>query len=410
MEGEKAAEHKTAKPEKRKAESPAAAKAAQPAKAQPAKAQPAEAQPAEAAPVKAEPEESPLKKRMTEKGQEPQPAKAEKNESEKAEKTKPEKAKSDQSKLPAPSKAAWNDVGYTLKKLAKAGKTELPEAWKKAQASGQQGKREFYYNVFLLDPEQSTKAVHKESLEKLTVESTTVKGWMTKWEIGKLQGADPSLKNFEALCGSACEGLPERDHENPAWAKQDIKQYWFEKEKPIEEKRSNESSTRAKQQVSLENEDFQRAEKALQVDQTNSQVMLGRKAAPKPVADKPEKAKEEPEEAYKKGLVSLQKAVKGFNGTIDKMQVLKSALEKKRISDSSLQLKAAAEELVQVLQKAEEDKSGFSSKLATFGPQLEKEDQLEELEAVKKEVEETSRSLNKAVGPHKLWAKNQGLI
>ena len=288
-EGEKAAEHKTAKPEKRKAESPAAAKAAQPAKAQPAKAQPAEAQPAEAAPVKAEPEESPLKKRMTEKGQEPQPAKAEKNESEKAEKTKPEKAKSDQSKLPAPSKAAWNDVGYTLKKLAKAGKTELPEAWKKAQASGQQGKREFYYNVFLLDPEQSTKAVHKESLEKLTVESTTVKGWMTKWEIGKLQGADPSLKNFEALCDSACEGLPERDHENPAWAKQDIKQYWFEREKPIEEKRSNESSTRAKQQVSLENEDFQRAEKALQVDQTNSQVMLGRKAAPKPVADKPER-------------------------------------------------------------------------------------------------------------------------
>ena len=397
MEGEKAAEHKTAKPEKRKAESPAAAKAAQPAKAQPA----------EAAAVKAEPDKSPLKKRMTEKGQEPQPAKAEENESEKAEKTKPEKAKSDQSKLPAPSKAAWNDVGYTLKKLAKAGKTELPEAWKKAQASGQQGKREFYYNVFLLDPEQSTKAVHKESLEKLTVESTTVKGWM---EIGKLQGADPSLKNFEALCDSACEGLPERDHENPAWAKQDIKQYWFEKEKPIEEKRSNESSTRAKQQVSLENEDFQRAEKALQVDQTNSQVMLGRKAAPKPVADKPERAKEEPEEAYKKGLVSLQKAVKGFNGTIDKMQVLKSALEKKRFSDSSLQLKATAEELVQVLQKAEEDKSGFSSKLATFGPQLEKEDQLEELEAVKKEVEETSRSLNKAVGPHKLWAKNQGLI
>ena len=108
--------------------------------------------------------------------------------------------------------------------------------------------------------------------------------------------------------------------------------------------------------------------------------------------------------------MSLQKAVKGFNGTIDKMQVLKSALEKKRISDSSLQLKATAEELVQVLQKAEEDKSGFSSKLATFGPQLEKEDQLEELEAVKKEVEETSKSLNKAVGPHKLWAKNQGLI
>ena len=152
---EKPTEKKAAKPEKRKAESSAAPKAGEPAK----DGQPAKEKPVEAAPVKAEPAESPLKRRMTEKGKDPEPEKAEEKKPEKAkpEKTKPEKAKPDQSKLPAPSKAAWNDVGYTLKKLAKAGKTESPEAWKKAQAAGQQGKRELYYNVFLLDPEQRAK-------------------------------------------------------------------------------------------------------------------------------------------------------------------------------------------------------------------------------------------------------------
>ena len=57
-----------------------------------------------------------------------------------------------------------------MNKLEKAGKPdELPQAWKKAQAGGQQARREFYYQVFLLDPTVAKKEIHKESLERLKV-------------------------------------------------------------------------------------------------------------------------------------------------------------------------------------------------------------------------------------------------
>ena len=61
-----------------------------------------------------------------------------------------EKAKAKAKALPAPSKAQWNDVHYTMKKLEKAGKMDLPEKWKKACLGGHQCKREFYYHTFLL--------------------------------------------------------------------------------------------------------------------------------------------------------------------------------------------------------------------------------------------------------------------
>ena len=68
-----------------------------------------------------------------------------------------EKAKAKAKALAAPSKAQWNDVRYTMKKLEKAGKMDLPEKWKKACSGGHQSKREFYYHTFLLDPEASKK-------------------------------------------------------------------------------------------------------------------------------------------------------------------------------------------------------------------------------------------------------------
>ena len=101
--------------------------------------------------------------------------------------------------LAPPSKAAWNDVKYQTQTLKKKGKTHLRKAWQEAQSQGQMAKREFYYNIFLLDPDVAHKQVHKESLQRHTEESTVEKGWMTKWKIGKLQGADPSLPNFESV-------------------------------------------------------------------------------------------------------------------------------------------------------------------------------------------------------------------
>ena len=185
-------------------------------------------------------------------------------------------------KLPPPGKEVWKDVHI----LSKEGKPALRNAWEKAnQAGSQQAKREFYYNVFLLDPNVSQKAVHKESLERLQENETTTKGWMT----------DPLDPDFKQLCKAACEGLKERPHEVEKWAAKGMKQYYVEKELNTEETRAKESSTKALQCVDgLEAEDFHQVEKALSVNSLKKQFLLGSKKPVKAV-EEPEKAAEEEE-------------------------------------------------------------------------------------------------------------------
>eukprot|EP00435_Cladocopium_sp_Y103_P059304 s1211_g21.t1 len=99
------------------------AAAGEPTEAEPAQAEPAEAEPAEAEPGKAQTQQQAVQ----------EPAKATPAAGSKPEKA--QKAKAKAGALPAPSKAQWNDVNYTLKKLQKAGKMDLPEKWKKASAT-----------------------------------------------------------------------------------------------------------------------------------------------------------------------------------------------------------------------------------------------------------------------------------
>ena len=188
-------------------------------------------------------------------------------------------------------------------KLAKEGKSGLRNAWEKAsQAGSQQAKREFYYHVFLLDPAVSKKAVHKESLERLQEKETTTKGWMTAYQVGVLQGADPADPDFKDLCQAACEGLKERPHEVEKWAAKGVKQYYAEKELNTEQTKVKESTTKASQHVEdLATEDFQRVEEALSV-KPEKQFMLGGKRSRKAV-EEPEKAAGEEET----GICSGQK-------------------------------------------------------------------------------------------------------
>ena len=136
---------------------------------------------------------------------------------------KPAKAKKTGDYAP-PSRDAWRDMKNQLISLQKAKKASgLVEAWRGKKTQSE--KRQFYYEMFLLDPNVSKKEVHKQSWQKQTSLQRQIHGWMTKWEIGKLEGADSTLKNFEELCDAACKGLPERKHELPAWAAQGIMQY-----------------------------------------------------------------------------------------------------------------------------------------------------------------------------------------
>ena len=55
--------------------------------------------------------------------------------------------------------------------------------------------------------------VHKTSLEKLQETEKSLYGWMTSFQIAKLQGADPQDPNFTELEKAAVQGLESRPHE-----------------------------------------------------------------------------------------------------------------------------------------------------------------------------------------------------
>eukprot|EP00435_Cladocopium_sp_Y103_P037955 s3731_g10.t1 len=184
--------------------------------------------------------------------------------------------------LPAPGKEAWKDVHAQCTKLAKQGDNRLRSAWEKAKEAGtQKAKKEFYYNVFLLDPSVAKKAIHKESLERLKEKETVARGWLTKYQIAKLQGADPQDPEFPLLADLAVEGLEERQHEVSAWASKGMKQHRVCKEMMSESTREKESLTKAKQEVDeLSQEDFQRAEQALMAVPETRQISIGGKRKP----------------------------------------------------------------------------------------------------------------------------------
>ena len=107
----------------------------------------------------------------------------------------------------------------------------LRNAWEKAKIEGsQQAKRDFYYNIFLLDSSVARKEVHKTSLERFQETEKSVKSWVASFWVAKLQGADPQDPSFKEVEKAAVQGLESRPHEVKAWAGMGIKQYKVKKE------------------------------------------------------------------------------------------------------------------------------------------------------------------------------------
>ena len=303
----------------------------------------------------------------------------------------------------------WKDVHTQVMKLAKEGKPGLRNAWEKAsQAGSQQAKREFYYHVFLLDPAVSKKAVHKESLERLQEKETTTKGWMTAYQVGVLQGADPSHPDFKDLCQAACEGLKDRPHEVEKRA---------EKELNTEQTKAKESTTKASQHVEdLATEGFQRVEEALSVKPEKRQFMLGGKRPGKAV-EEPEKAageEETGEQKYKEALKAAKKALASLGSAVDKSSfLLKQMQAKKPEMASNAQLQSSIDQLEEVESRNLKLKNARLADLSSYKNEREKpemaEKHLQSLADLKKTCEEGTKAVQKDMAPHKLWAKNAGI-
>ena len=317
--------------------------------------------------------------------------------------------------LPPPGKEVWKDVHTQVMKLSKEGKPALRNAWEKAsQAGSQQAKREFYYNVFLLDPNVSQKAVHKESLERLQEKETTTKGWMTAYQIGVLQGADPLDPDFKELCTAACEGLKERPHEVEKWAAKGMKQYYVQKELNTEETRVKESSTKALQSVDgLEAEDFHQIEKALSVNSQKKQFLLGGKKPVKAV-EEPEKAAEEEEtegQKYVAALKAAKKALASLGSAVDRASFLLKQMEAKQPEMApNAQLESSISQLKDLESKNMQKKNDHLKELSSYKAELEQPEMAEQLlkglAAMKKSCEDELKVVQKDLAPHKLWARN----
>eukprot|EP00435_Cladocopium_sp_Y103_P009773 s119_g2.t1 len=299
--------------------------------------------------------------------------------------------------------------------MAKAGDTRLRSAWEKARdTGGQKAKRDFYYSVFLLDPNVSKKSVHKESLERLKEVSKVTSAWLTKFQIAKLQGADPQDPEFSTLADSAVDGLEERPHEVSAWAAKGIKQCKATKEMGVDLVKVRESCARAKQEVDeMNQEEFAQAEQALIAQPETKQVVLGSRR------NKPEERKAEEigmAEEYSLAYKSLKRGVSALSTALDKASLLKECLSKAK--NQSAQQKNSCKELEQLVLDFTQAKAKWQSELAPLNEALTtEEDKPEEGKAeitkvleLRLKCEEDTKSLQKAVGPHKVWAKNQGLI
>eukprot|EP00438_Fugacium_kawagutii_P015173 Skav227598 [mRNA] locus=scaffold1141:276903:278063:- [translate_table: standard] len=342
-----------------------------------------------------------------------EPAKASSSKPEKAGTEKPEKAKP----LEAPTKQQWNDVHYQLKKLRKSGqKPEMVKAFD--EAKGGLAKRQWYYQMFLLDPNCSSKEVHKSSLERLTTENTNLKGWVSKWDVGKMQGADPQLPNFEELCDAACEGLKTRPHEVKQWADRGIRQYFLVKAQLTAERHSNEAVAQAKQEVNIDQEKFALCEEALLPEAAGpKQFLLGTRQKPgKALTDQAaeEKPQESLQEAYCRLLEGLQKASKSMGKAVDNLLLLQAGLQQHQKTNPSTMGNAILEETNKLVTKYEACKGNWTQKVSTLQVDLPEAEEgrsqkVAELKIEKEACEAEVKELTKAFNPHKMRARNKGI-
>ena len=142
--------------------------------------------------------------------------------------------------------------------------------------------------------------------------------------------------------------------------------------------------------------------------------MLGSKAARN--GPQVEEKEDDTWELYKKAYSSLKKAVQSLSGTAEKVAAVKhllaSASEEVQ-QDPRHQTPGA---LGSLQGKASQEREQWHQTLEGFQASLDKaseaevEEALQDVQDAKQECDRQRENLSKEFGPHKLWAKNIGLL
>ena len=324
--------------------------------------------------------------------------------------------------LPAPNKSAWVDVRNQVNSLAKKGKPKLREQFNAAKEKGTQGKREFYYNVFLLDPDVAKKEIHKSSQQITSAKSSLAKGWMTVSQHAIMLGVDRQDPDFKQLAEAACEGLPIRDHENKALARLGVKQVYAEVRLLDEDTDERKSTTEACQRLQDEDmtaEQFQHVENALKVAPEAKQFMLGTKGAKSAktdaaILDKEEEEPEKAEDGYKRYYGRLTGSLTSYGNQIDKTEIqLKSVKNAKLNAEHEEQREERIKSLEKALVAYKKTKSQWMEKIGSLATSLEEglgEEtawaKVEDVKNLQKELDQEVTALRKNLLAQKqLWSQ-----
>eukprot|EP00434_Breviolum_minutum_P036683 symbB.v1.2.032516.t1/scaffold3913.1/size48432/4 len=154
------------------------------------------------------------------------------------------------------------------------------------------------------------------------------------------------------------EGLPERRHENEAWAEAGVKQYYFEKKVSHLEKLSHESLTKASQQVggeALNDQDFERVEAHLQVTGPPQRMLLGSASSSAKGA-----SKKSLEEAYAEHLEKCKHLEEECDKALGKLESLTEAFKLENGKNPTAQLEASKTELESLQESYTKKKKGTS--------------------------------------------------
>ena len=221
-------------------------------------------------------------------------------------------------------------MNQKLKALTKAGKPGLQEGLSRCKS--QQEKRAFYYEVCLLDPEVSAKKVAKKDTQEEDDNETVQKGWFTDDEVAQFKGILPQNENYSKLKEAACQGCPERDHEDENLAALGVKQYYYEH-------RLAKSSSSKKRLLELEEEvdevaaqDFEEIRKKLKGEAT--QKMIGSSSArtglPAEGSGGQPLAQVLPEQLYKEQHKRMTSMLSQVGSELTGMDSLVATLKKKK--------------------------------------------------------------------------------
>ena len=312
------------------------------------------------------------------------------------------------------------DVRNQVNSLAKKGKPQLKELFNAAKEKGTQGKREFYYNVFLLDPDVAKKEIHKSSQQVTSSKSSLAKGWMTVSQHAIMLGVDDP--DFKQLAEAACEGLPMRDHENKALAKLGLKQVYAEVrllDEDTDERRSTTEACQRLQDEDMTAEQFEHVENALRVAPEAKQFMLGTKGvkSAKTAGALPDKEEEEPEkaeDAYKKYYGRPTGSLTSYGNQIDKTEMqLKSVKNAKLLPEHEEQREERIKSLEKAFEAYKKTKNQWMEKNCTLASSLEEgleeetaNAKVENVQNLQKELEGEVAALRKNLQAQKqLWSQ-----